>query len=244
MVGLNSKKFFNDSEKNKIENAIKEAEKKTSGEIVAMVVEQSGSYRAIENNISILFSLLFSLTTLYFMPEILLNVLKFKASFINGFIKTPFDFHEELRFLLTIGAWFVIPLQIIYFFISKLIFFLLPGIKRFFVSENHKLDKVHNRAMKAFHDHGLHKTRDETGVLFLLSLLERRVYILADKGIYEKISQPTLDVFAKNISRGIKEKKGAEALIEAIKSSGEILAKHFPVKSDDTNELSDEIITE
>ena len=198
----------------------------------------------IEINISILFGLFFSLLTLYYMPEIILNLLKIKEIFIINLIKIPFRLTDELRFLLSIGAWFLIPLQIIYFFISKLIFYLFPGLKRFFLSENRKLHEVQERAFKAFHDHGLHKTKGETGVLFMLSLLERKVYIIADKGIYEKISQETLDVFAKNISTGIKKNEGAVALVEAINSIGEILAKYFPSKPGDTNELSDGIITE
>ena len=142
-------------------------------------------------------------------------------------IKIPFRLTDELRFLLSIGAWFLIPLQIIYFFISKLIFYLFPGFKRFFLSENRKLHEVQERAFKAFHDHGLHKTKGETGVLFMLSLLERKVYIIADKGIDEKISQETLDVFAKNISTGIKKNEGAVALVEAINSIGEIRQNIF-----------------
>lgn len=244
MLKINPNKFFNESEKDKIDKAIKDTEKKTSGEVVAMVVGHSSNYFEIETNISLLFGLLFSLLTLYFMPEIIFNLLKIREIFILNLIKIPFRLSDELRFLLTFGVWFLIPLQIMYFFISKLIFYLIPGLKIFFLSENHKLHEVQERAFKAFHDHGLHKTRDETGVLFMLSLLERKVYILADKGIYEKINQETLDEFAKNISTGIKKNKGAEALAKAITGVGEILAKYFPAKPDDTNELSDEIITE
>ena len=69
-----------------------------------------------------------------------------------------------------------------------------------------------------FYKEGLYKTRDETGVLFLISLLEKTVYILADKGIYEKVSQNKLDVFALEVTKGIKQEKGAEALCGAIES--------------------------
>ena len=44
-----------------------------------------------------------------------------------------------------------------------------------------------------FHRLGITKTRDSTGVLFFLVLEDRQFYILADKGINEKVSQETWD---------------------------------------------------
>ena len=45
------------------------------------------------------------------------------------------------------------------------------------------------------------------------------------------------------ISRpGIREKRPVEAICEAVKTVGEMLAEHFPIKADDTNELKNLII--
>ena len=78
----------------------------------------------------------------------------------------------------------------------------------------------------------------------MISLLEKRVYILADKGIYEKIKQKKLDDIAINISKGIKENYSTEALYKALTECGVILEKFFPIKKDDINELSNKIIIE
>ena len=104
--------------------------------------------------------------------------------------------------------------------------------------------EVRERALRGFHEHGLANTKDATGVLFLISILERRVHVLADHGIYTKIKQETLDKYADSIGKGIASGKGSEALCNAIKDAGKELEKHFPRKEDDKNELSDRIVTE
>jgi putative membrane protein len=103
---------------------------------------------------------------------------------------------------------------------------------------------VMQRAVRAFYEKGLYKTKRNTGVLFFLSLLERKVWVLADKGIYEKIDQETLNRFARTVSQGIKEGRACDALCNAIEEAGKLLSRHFPITPDDTNELSDEVMTD
>ena len=99
------------------------------------------------------------------------------------------------------------------------------------------------RALRAFTEKGLYRTQAQTGVLFFLSLMERTVWVLADKGIYEKIRQEQLDRFAANVSQGVREGRASQALRQAITDAGALLSEHFPVKPGDKNELSDGIIT-
>ena len=40
------------------------------------------------------------------------------------------------------------------------------------------------------------------------------------------------------------EKRATDALCEAIKEAGELLAEHFPITHDDTDELPDDMMTE
>jgi putative membrane protein len=48
---------------------------------------------------------------------------------------------------------------------------------------------VQEAAIAHFFNHGLYRTRDKTGLLVLLSVFERRVWILADRGINAKVPQ-------------------------------------------------------
>lgn len=139
--------------------------------------------------------------------------------------------------------WYYIPLSILFFFPFKRLTGLIPALKAVFVSARRGNEAVVLRALKGFYEKGLYRTRDNTGVLFFISLLEHKVWVLADKGIYSKIQQETLNRFASIVTQGIKEGRACDALCQAITEVGHPLAEHFPVRHDDTNELSDEVIT-
>ena len=142
------------------------------------------------------------------------------------------------------SLWFYIPLSFIFFFPCWFLFIKVAGLKKAFIGIRRKEEAVRLRAERAFFERGLYRTKKNTGVLFFISLLERKVWVLADKGIYKKMDQQTLNRFANGVSRGIKEGRAYDALSQAIQEIGVYLAKHFPITPDDTNELSDDVMTE
>lgn len=142
------------------------------------------------------------------------------------------------------SVWSYIPLSFIFFFPSKLLLHKYPVLKKAFLGLKRKESAVMHRAVTAFYQKELYKTKKNTGVLFFISLFERKVWVLADKGIYEKIEQETLNKFADMVSAGIKEGRACDALCSAIREAGELLAQYFPITPDDTDELPDEVMTE
>lgn len=88
----------------------------------------------------------------------------------------------------------------------------------------------------------MHKTRDYTGILIYILFSERQFYILADKGINEKVNQDTWDAIRNNMQANFKNGNFLDGMLTGIKSVGQILSEHFPIKSDDTNELSNKVI--
>jgi len=169
----------------------------------------------------------------YIEAEILGGI--FLASLLS-LVTTTLNFHSSV--------WAYISLSFILFFPSKYLFEKIPLLKTAFMGVKRKETTVMQRAVRAFYEKGLYKTKMNTGVLFFLSLLERKVWILADKGIYEKIDQETLNKFTKSVSQGIRDGRACDALCDAVRESGELLTKHFPITPDDTDELSDEVMTE
>lgn len=145
------------------------------------------------------------------------------------------------RFLAA-SLWSFVPLAVLLAILSSWGSRFLPFVHRLFVPESRIEARVRARALRAFYEKGLYRTRHSTGVLFFISLFERKVWVLADKGIYEKISSEALQAHARETARGIKGRQATEALCREITKVGEILARHFPVCPDDTNELSDEVI--
>ena len=136
-----------------------------------------------------------------------------------------------------------IVLTALLFFPCRMFVRSFPVIKSEFISPRKKRDAVRIKALLAFYEKGLYRTQAQTGVLFFLSLMERTVWVLADKGIYEKIRQEQLDRFAATVSQGVREGRAAQALRQAITEAGTLLAEHFPMTPGDKNELSDRIIT-
>jgi putative membrane protein len=142
------------------------------------------------------------------------------------------------------SLWSYIPMSFIFFFPCWFLFIKVEALKKCFIGIRRKEEAVRLRAERAFFERGLYRTKKNTGVLFFVSLLERKVWVLADKGIYEKMNQETLNRFANEVSRGIKEGRACDALSQAIQEIGGYLAKHFPITPDDTNEFSDDVMTE
>jgi putative membrane protein len=142
------------------------------------------------------------------------------------------------------SLWFFVPLTAILALIIGLGAGFVPAALRFFVPAGRQEARVQERALRAFYEKGLYKTRDNTGVLFFISLLEHRVWLLADEGIYSKIPQADLQEYAQDIAKSVKSGTTATALCREIRNIGAVLAEHFPIKPDDINELSDHVLYE
>ncbi|MCX5817430.1 MAG: TPM domain-containing protein [Proteobacteria bacterium] len=140
------------------------------------------------------------------------------------------------------SIWVYIPLSFVLYFPSHVLFRKAPVLKVAFVGKRKMERAVKERAIRAFYEKGLYRTKDHTGVIFFLSLLERKVWVLADKGIHKKITQPTLNRFARTVSKGVREGRACDALCEAIQEIGGLLAKYYPGTAGDIDELTDEVI--
>lgn len=120
----------------------------------------------------------------------------------------------------------------------------VPAIRRRLIPRKRIAEAVHMRGLAAFTAHGLHYTKAHTGILILASLLERRVVVLADRGINAKVKPGTWDEVVQILTSGLKSKDGCAAFCAAIQRCGNILAEHFPRSPDDKDELEDRLVTE
>ena len=96
-------------------------------------------------------------------------------------------------------------------------------------------------AHRDFHRLEMEKTKDATGILLFLLLGERKFRIVADRGINERVPQATWDEIAQLLSSSFKEERYLDGLLGAITRVGALLHEHFPRKTDDTNELSNDV---
>jgi len=119
----------------------------------------------------------------------------------------------------------------------------IPAAKRWLTAKPRIAQAVHTTCLAAFTEQGLHYTRNHTGILILVSLLERRVQVLADRGINEKVSPGTWDEVTKILTGGLKSGDACDAFCLAIARCGELLAEHFPRQADDKDELPNRLLT-
>ncbi|MBI5847896.1 MAG: TPM domain-containing protein [Nitrospirae bacterium] len=212
MVMHKADRLFKEEQKQKIVQATREAETRTTGEIVVIVANTSGNYYDLKAASALGLSAVMSLL-------VCVSLL-----------------HVSLWNLLTLTAVFF-PLSFLYFSRAQAVTLDLAPTRRI-------EGAVRNAALREFYEHGIDETKGHTGVLFYISLLERRVFVLADKGIYEKITQQVLDRYVSEVATGIKAGRACEALIKAIAGIGELLAAHFPGLPDDSNELPDSVLSD
>lgn len=118
----------------------------------------------------------------------------------------------------------------------------LSAILRWLVPAGIKHRHVHRRAQTGFIENRVHRTRDASGVLILVSMLERRVEILADEGIHARVGVGGWQSHVARIIESIKAGRPARGIVETVGLIGDELKIGFPPRPDDENELSNEVI--
>lgn len=104
-------------------------------------------------------------------------------------------------------------------------------------------EAVRARALRAFHEHGLQRTAEGTGVLVFASLFERHAVVLGDHGIHAKMTDEW-DRAVSALAAGMKADDPAKGFVDAIALCGARLGEHFPrdpSRKAQPNELEDAI---
>jgi uncharacterized membrane protein len=100
---------------------------------------------------------------------------------------------------------------------------------------------IRQKAAGVFKKLGMYKTSQHNGVLILLILTNREFLIYGDQGIYEKVGQNFWDDVRTTMLSYFRKDCFGEGICEGIKLTGEKLAQYFPYKSNDINEISNEV---
>jgi len=100
---------------------------------------------------------------------------------------------------------------------------------------------VLDRAADVFKELSMHKTELRNGVLFYLSIKDRKFAILGDAGINTKVPAGFWDSIKEVVLNHFKDGLYARGLSEGIEKAGLKLSEHFPYSKQDVNELSNDI---
>jgi putative membrane protein len=211
-----SQQFLTPEEQGTISALVQEMEKETSGEIVPMVVSASHSYPA---------AMIYGAAILALAPALLLM---------------PAAGH--LFWLGSQNVWVFLALFMIFHGLFYHLIARFPRLKRLFLTRRQIDAEVEEAAITAFFTEKLYKTREANGILIFISLLERKVWVLGDSGINDRIDPGQWQGIVNLITEGIKEKRQCEAICAAVAETGKILKTHFPARKDDRDELHNLIL--
>jgi uncharacterized membrane protein len=87
----------------------------------------------------------------------------------------------------------------------------------------------------------MHKTALRNGVLIYLAVNDRKFAILGDAGINTRVPEGFWDQIKEVMSANFVKGDFTNGLTQGIQMVGEKLKVYFPIKANDTNELSNEI---
>ena len=96
-------------------------------------------------------------------------------------------------------------------------------------------------ARDIFQKLGMFETKEHDGVLFYISVEDRKFAILGDDNIYKKAGDDFWETVRNTVIEHFKQGKFGEGLEKGILMAGEKLSAFFPYQKDDINELPDAI---
>ncbi|MEO6166782.1 MAG: TPM domain-containing protein [Chitinophagales bacterium] len=108
--------------------------------------------------------------------------------------------------------------------------------------EKHCKKELLDRAVEIFHQIKMDKTELRTGILIYVAHVDRVFAIIGDKGINEKVPDNFWDETKALMESYFREEKYTEGLMKGISLAGEQLRTFFKLMSNDSNEISDDII--
>lgn len=209
-------RFISKADRQKIENCVREAESRTRGEIVVMLAPASHHYPVA----GLLGAAAFSFPAAVALTPALGALFWAGPSnmwiFLGALIPLFLGFHEAVK--------------------------RVHVLKRCFIRAAEMEEEVREAAQIQFFQKGLYRTREETGVLIYISVFERSVRVLGDRGINAAIAETYWKDVVAAIVQAIRDGRPAEGICQAVGEVGRILEEKFPMGPDDRNELENLII--
>ncbi len=93
------------------------------------------------------------------------------------------------------------------------------------------------RAADLFARLGMANTEEASGVLIYVQLADRRVEILADRGISGRVAQADWDAICRDMERAFAQGRWQAGAVAAVEAAGRLLAAHLPARPSNPDEL-------
>ena len=96
------------------------------------------------------------------------------------------------------------------------------------------------RAVELFSLLKVWDTAENSGVLIYVQLVDRRIEIVADRGIAAKVPQSDWDAICRAMEDAFRRREFRAGALAAIERATALLTAHFPPGADNPNELPDQ----
>ena len=210
---MSPKPVLSEADREAIVRAVREAERRTSGEIVVDIVESCGGYAHAVWKGAALGGLAGALAAA-------------AAHDLGGFWGGSAWLWGALPAAAGAAAGYALACA--------------PAVKRWLATPEALGARVRDRATAAFLEHEVFRTRDRTGILLFLALFERRVLILGDRGINALVKDEEWAAVVAPVGEGMRAGRPLPALLRAVEGAGALLERHgFVRRPEDVNELPD-----
>lgn len=115
------------------------------------------------------------------------------------------------------------------------------GELRVFISHQEDVADPVAAAQEEFTRLGMEKTRERNAVLIYLASGPRKFAVIGDRGIHARCGDAFWQELARSMTDHFRAAEFTEGIVQGIQRAGELLAEHFPRRSDDANELPNRV---
>ena len=95
------------------------------------------------------------------------------------------------------------------------------------------------RALEVFSALRVWDTEHNSGVLIYVQFADRRIEVVADRGISERVGQAEWDAICRGMEVAFRSRAYEAGALAAIERATRLLSRHFPVRASNPNELPD-----
>ncbi|MGE0492279.1 MAG: hypothetical protein AB7S38_23910 [Vulcanimicrobiota bacterium] len=221
---VDARKWLEPDQAKQVAAAITEAERRTQAEFLWVVASQSGRYDRAESIVGLAFG----------VAGLLLS------QSLGALVLAPGPGSWVTPGMVGNG-WLLVGL-VLGFVVGNTVATLWPSLARPFVPRREFEQEVERSAAYVFSLHKVSHTARGVGVLLYLSLLERRVVVLADRAAFEVLGQTGVDGLRDLAIEKLKGGQRVEALTATVAQAADTLAERFPCPDDDVDELPNHLV--
>ena len=216
--------LFNEAKREQVEQAVIEAEAKTSCEIVPVVATASGRYDRAEDLIGLWLAVLVASGIWLIFPKQLSESGSWSGLSVYA------------------GLLIMVAGVAVAFIAGAVMGSRIGWLRRMFVPRKEMQDEVNARARAVFFDQRVHHTKDATGLLVYVSLFERMAVVLGDQEVIDSLGQSSLEQLCQLLTESLRQGDAADAICNVIAEAENQLSGPLPRGDEDANELQNALV--